>query len=104
MTSAAAGGLDQPVGDDRDRGDREARHEAEADIGLGERDIDLLTEVAGADEGGDDEHGKRQHDGLVEAEQHLGQRQRQADSGGELQGRATRGDPRLDGDLRRVRG
>ena len=38
-----------------------------ADVGLGERDVDLLAEVAGADQGGDHQHRDREHDGLVDA-------------------------------------
>ena len=32
--------------------------DASARIGLGQRDIDLLAEVPGADQGGDDQHGQ----------------------------------------------
>jgi hypothetical protein len=65
-------------------------------IGLGQRDIDLLPKVAGADKGGDDQHRKCEHDGLVEAEQDFGHREAQADTREDLPVRAAHGATGLD--------
>src|SRR3546814_4033654 len=56
-TEPPAGALgprsDQAIGDDGDEGDRDAGDDAPPGIRLGERDVDLLPQVAGAEQRGD---------------------------------------------------
>ena len=82
MRTAEAG--HHAVGDHGDHGDAEPRHDAAPDIGLGERDVNLLPEIARADQRRDDQHRDRQHDRLVHAEHDFRQRQRQPHLGQEL--------------------
>ncbi len=56
---------------------------------LVKRDVDLLAEIARADQRGDDQHGEREHDRLVDAEQNDRRRQRQAHLRQELARRAA---------------
>src|SRR6185503_11781454 len=74
---ARSPGADQAIGDDADEGNREAGNETATGFGLRESDEHLLTEVAGADHGADDDHGKREQYRLVDAKQDLGERHRQ---------------------------
>ena len=93
---AGGGGGHHAVGDHGEHGDAGAGDEAGADVGAGERDVDLLAEVAGADQRGDDQHGDREQDRLVDAEQDLGQRQRQPELEEALRRRGAHGAGGLD--------
>src|SRR5690606_35334085 len=47
-----APGADQAVGGDADEGDAETGDQAAAGVGIGQGLVDLLAQIAGADEGG----------------------------------------------------
>src|SRR5262245_52003088 len=64
---ARAPGANDTVADHRDQGYGKAGDEAEAGIGLAERNIDLLAELARSDHGGDHQHREPGHDGLVQS-------------------------------------
>ena len=85
----ACRGLDQPIGDDGDGRDAQSRHQTAPGIGLGQGHVDLLAEIARADERSDDEHGEREHHRLIDAEENDGRRKWQPDLGQQLAFRAA---------------
>ncbi|BFO14686.1 hypothetical protein SHKM778_10740 [Streptomyces sp. KM77-8] len=77
LPEACAGRAGHPVEDDGEQHDRDAGGERGTHVDRGERLVDAVAETAGADHGGDDGHGQRHHDRLVEPEEEFlaGQRE-----------------------------
>ena len=100
LRALAHDGLRDAVEHDGDQRDRHALLHRLADLQLLKREQQLLTEARGADERGDDHHGQRLHDDLVEAEQQGLFRRRNFDLPQQLARRAARHAARLDDVLR----
>src|SRR5690606_24835994 len=88
--------LRDAIEDDGQNDDAEAAFEAEADLEALDTRQHRLAEAAGADHRGDDDHGQRQHDGLVHAGHDRGHGQRQLDLEEQLPVGAAEGETGFD--------
>ena len=83
--------LRDPVEDDPEQDDRDARGEALAEVlGLGEAGDDVVAQRAGADEAADDDHREDEDDPLVRREQERRPGDRQLDLPEQLGARRAR--------------